>query len=94
MKNLDLLEEKEEMLPAIVSPDEMIERNNHYTRNALTPALLSVEMLESHWEKMSPEQIERCLQRIKGAIARQVELLEEDNKNIAMGNVIVFRKRE
>ncbi len=70
-----------------------VEQNNHETRNALTPGLSSVEMLEHHWHKLTPEQRRKHLGRIKESISNAIAVLEENNSQIENGKILLFRKR-
>lgn len=77
-----------------IASAEVIEHANHTQRNALTPALVSVQILEERWNELTDEQVQKYLRRIKSAIGRQMELLEDSNREVAEGKIVVFRKRE
>ncbi len=76
-----------------VESSTAVEKNNHQTRNALTPGLSSLEMLEYNWERLTPQQRQKHLDRIRASINNAIAVLEENNSNIEQGNILLFRKR-
>jgi hypothetical protein len=76
-----------------VNASVAIEENNHQTRNALTPGLSSVELLEHGWDKMTNEQRQKHLSKIKNSINAAIEILENNNNNLDKGEVLLFRRK-
>ena len=77
-----------------IRANEVVEENNHHTRNALTPALTSTEILEKNWERMSPEQRQKHLSKIKKAVFDAIAILEENNSSIEQGKILIFQRKE
>jgi signal transduction histidine kinase len=75
-----------------IEPSTAIEQNNHYYRNALTPALSSVELLKQYGDRMTPEQKDKHLIRIEQSLVRLLSLVEERNESVEQGNILMFRR--
>jgi uncharacterized protein YukE len=76
-----------------VNASVAIEESNHQTRNALTPGLSSVELLEDGWDRMTNEQRQKHLSKIKNSINAAIEILENNNNNLDKGEVLLFRRK-
>lgn len=74
-------------------PEEVIEDYNHSSRNAITPGITSTELLQRNLEKMSIKQIQRHLSVIHESFLKELEILENRNKQVETGNVLIFSRR-
>lgn len=75
-------------------PTVFVKNNNHMHRNAITPGLLSVQMLKLNIQNMSQEQIERYLNIIEDSFKKETELIEQQNDQVQTGNILIFRKKK
>jgi uncharacterized protein YukE len=76
-----------------INANEVVEENNHETRNALTPGLSSVELLEHNWERMTSQQRQKHLDKIRNSINNAVAILEKNNASIEEGKILLFRRK-
>lgn len=87
-----LLESSEEYMQE--TPETVIEDSNHNSRNALSPAFISVGVLKRNLEKLSSEQIKKHLENIENSLNKELEIIEHLNHQVSSGNILIFRKRK
>lgn len=75
------------------TPQAIIEDSNHNSRNALSPAFVSVGLLKENLEKLTIEQIEKHLDNIEKSLKRELEIVEHRNHQVSQGNILIFKKR-
>lgn len=75
-------------------PQNVVKDDNHFSRNAICPGILSTQILKRNIEKMSIEQIKKHLDIIEQSFKAELEIIENRNNQVEQGNILIFRKKD
>jgi hypothetical protein len=76
-------------------PLQLIQARNHESRNVITSGLTSVAILKKYLDsgKLTSEQIQKHLDIIEQSFEKELQILEQKNKQIEEKNIVIFKKK-